>query len=75
MPRITVTTTVRTVFEVPEGLSIEQIRHQALPDLAEPEEETDSIAALQQHVMNQVYLGGADDVYISIEHAIVDGDV
>lgn len=34
MPIITITTTVKTVHEVPEGLTIEQIRHQALPFLS-----------------------------------------
>lgn len=74
MPRITVTTSLRTVFEVPEGVTIDQVRHLALPVLSEAVEETDALAVLQQTAIGQIYLGDATDVYLSVEHTITDGE-
>ncbi len=74
MPLITITTTITTRFDVPEGLSIELIRHQALPVLSEDEEGADAVARLQDTALNMVYLGDADARSQSIQHAIVEGD-
>lgn len=73
MPQITVTTTVRTILQVPEGVSIEQVRHLALPNLSEGEEATDSVMAFQISELNTVYLGDADPIATSVEHSISEG--
>lgn len=54
MPIITVTTTVITRFDVPEGVSIDLVRHQALPVLSENEEGTNAVGALQDTALNRV---------------------
>lgn len=74
MPIITVTSTITTRFNVPEGVSIEMIRHQALPVLSEDEEGTDAVGALQDTALNMVYLGDADPHSRSVEHSIVEGE-
>lgn len=73
MPKITVTTTIKTIFEVPEGLTIEQIRHQALSDLAEDEEASDSVMSLHSLALNRVYLGDAEALAASVEQSIIEG--
>jgi hypothetical protein len=73
MPKISVITTVATVFEVPEGLTIEQVRHQALQTLSDMEELTDSIVAHQDVALNQVYLGDAVSLALSVENVIAEG--
>ncbi|MGO0628758.1 hypothetical protein ACTORR_01590 [Pseudomonas sp. SAR267] len=73
MPIITITTTVKTVHEVPEGLTIEQIRHQALPFLSEDEEATDDVVCRQDSAMRRVYMGAHDPIKQSVEHSIVEG--
>lgn len=73
MPIITVTTTVITRFDVPEGVSIDLVRHQALPVLSENEEGTDAVGALQDTALNRVYLGAAEPHYQSVEHQITEG--
>lgn len=74
MQRITVTTYLRTVFEVPTGVTIEKVRHLAFPVLSEAVEETDALAILHQTAIGRVYLGDATDVYLSVEHTITDCD-
>lgn len=73
MPKISVITTVTTVFEVPEGLTIEQVRHQALQTLSDMEELTDSIVGHQDQSLNQVYLGDAVSLALSVENVIAEG--
>ncbi len=73
MPILTVTTTVITRFDVPEGLSIDLIRHQALPVLGEDDEGTDSVGALQGTALNMVFMGTADARSMSVEHTITEG--
>jgi hypothetical protein len=73
MPKISVITTVTTVFEVPEGLTIEQVRHQALQGLSEMNELTDSIVAHQDSSVNQAYLGDAVSLALSVENVIAEG--
>lgn len=73
MPIITVTTTITTTFSVPEGVTIEMVRHQALPDLSEDEEITDSVLHAQDRAMNQVYLGDATSEALTVEHKISEG--
>lgn len=73
MSRITITTTMQTVFEVPDGVTIEQVRHLALPVLSEDVNETDALAILQQKAIDQAYLGDANGVHLSVEHTITDG--
>ncbi|MCF7536210.1 hypothetical protein [Pseudomonas petrae] len=72
MPKISVITTVITFFEVPEGLTIEQVRHAGLADLSEMEEIVDDIVASHDRVMNRIYMGDALSHSCSIEHAITD---
>ncbi|MEG1041512.1 MAG: hypothetical protein RSE94_16485 [Pseudomonas sp.] len=74
MPIITMTTTVITRFDVPEGVGIDLIRHQALPVLAEDDEGTDAVGALQDTALNMVFMGDADARSQSVQHAIVEGD-
>ncbi|WP_252091054.1 hypothetical protein [Pseudomonas sp. MWU13-3659] len=74
MPIITVTTTVVTRFDVPEGLSIDLVRHQALPDLSEDEVGTDAVLVLQDTAMNMVYLGSAEARSQSVGHSIAEGE-
>ncbi|CAB5581784.1 Uncharacterised protein [Pseudomonas putida] len=73
MPIITVTTTVITRFDVPEGVGIDLIRHQALPVLSEDEEGTDEVGNLQDTALNMVFLGDADPQSRTVEHYIVEG--
>ena len=73
MPIITVITKVITRFDVPEGLSIDMIRHQALPVLSEDEEGTDEVGNLQDTALNMVFLGDADPQSRTVEHSIVEG--
>lgn len=74
MPIITVTTTVVTRFDVPEGVSIELIRHQALPVLGEDDEGADAVGALHDTALNQVFMGAADARSQSVEHSITEGE-
>ncbi|ROL64571.1 hypothetical protein [Pseudomonas vranovensis] len=73
MPRITITTTIKAVHEVPEGLTIEQVRHQALPFLSEDEEATDDVVCRQDSALARVYMGAHAPVMQSVEHSIVEG--
>ncbi|WNW10087.1 hypothetical protein RRX38_02630 [Pseudomonas sp. DTU_2021_1001937_2_SI_NGA_ILE_001] len=73
MPQITVTTTISTVFEVPEGLDIQRVRQLALSELAEDEEETDEVLSRQETAINHVYLGDAEALKVSVEIAITEG--
>ncbi|MDH1575461.1 hypothetical protein [Pseudomonas sp. GD03746] len=73
MPVITVKTTITTRFAIPEGLTIEMIRHQALPVLSEDEEGTDEVGGLQETALNMVFLGDADPQSRTVEHSIVEG--
>ena len=73
MPIITVTTTVITHFDVPEGVSIDLIRHQALPVLGEDDEGTDAVGVLQDTALNMVFMGSADARSVSVEHQITEG--
>lgn len=73
MPIITVKTTITTTFDVPEGVGIELVRHQAFPVLADDEEETESIMSLQNKALNQVYLGDAKGHSQSVSHHIIEG--
>lgn len=73
MPKISVVTTVTTVFEVPEGLTIEQVRHQALQELGEMDEITDSVVAHHDRSMKQAYLGDAVSLMLSVENGISEG--
>ncbi|KAF4559155.1 hypothetical protein LG197_17585 [Pseudomonas asiatica] len=74
MPIITVTTTVVTRFDVPEGVSIDLIRHQALPVLSDNDEDTDAVCVLQDTALNRVFLGAADARSQSVEHSITEGE-
>lgn len=73
MPIITVVTTVTTTFEVPEGVTIAQVRHLALPDLSDMDELTDLVSSRQSQALNRVYIGDADPVRLSVEQNISDG--
>ena len=73
MPVITVKTTITTRFEIPEGLSIDMIRHQALPVLSEDEEGTDEVGNLQDTALNMVFMGDANPQSRTVEHYIVEG--
>ncbi|MFJ3486205.1 hypothetical protein ACIPL1_22810 [Pseudomonas sp. NPDC090202] len=73
MPRITVVTTVTTTFDVPEGVTITQVRHLALQDLNEMDELTNSVSDYQDRAINRVYHGAADGIRLSVEHAISEG--
>ena len=73
MPIITMTTTITTRFDVPEGVSIDLIRHQALPVLSENDEDTDAVCVLQDTALNRVYLGAANARSQSVEHSITEG--
>jgi len=75
MPIITVTTTVVTHFDVPEGVGIDLIRHQALPVLGENDEGTDAVGVLQGAAIGMVFMGDADSRSMSVEHSITEGSV
>jgi hypothetical protein len=72
MPQISVKTTITTFFEVPAGLTIEQVRHAGLSDLSEMEEIVDDVVASHDRVMNRIYMGDALSHSCSIEHVITD---
>ncbi|GFM73800.1 hypothetical protein PSCICL_47920 [Pseudomonas cichorii] len=72
MPQITVTTTIRTVFEVPEGVDIQRVRHLALPELAQDDEKTDEVLSQQETAINHVFLGDAEALKCSVEIAIAE---
>lgn len=73
MPIITVTTTIITHFDVPEGVGIDLIRHQALPVLGADDEGTDAVGVLQGTALNRVFIGAADARSMSVEHQITEG--
>lgn len=73
MPQITVRTTITTAFDIPEGLTIDQIRHQAYPELLEAEGQVEEIVLLHSKVLNQVYIGDATERSQSIGHLITEG--
>ncbi|MCS4282332.1 PHD/YefM family antitoxin component YafN of YafNO toxin-antitoxin module [Pseudomonas sp. BIGb0278] len=73
MQIVTVTTTVITRFDVPEGVGIDLNRHQALPFLSENDEDTDAVCVLQNTALNRVYLGAADARSQSVEDSITEG--
>ncbi|MBF8720229.1 hypothetical protein [Pseudomonas guariconensis] len=73
MPIITVTSTVITRFDVPEGVGIDLIRHQALSVLGEDDEGTDAVGVLQSTAINMVFMGAADARSMSVEHSITEG--
>lgn len=72
MPTIIVTTVISTAFEVPEGLTIEQIRHAGMPDLCEMEETTDEVVSRHDQAINRVFIGAAVSRSCSSEHAITE---
>ncbi|MFV3326747.1 hypothetical protein ACNFG0_09775 [Pseudomonas sp. NY15372] len=73
MPVITIKTTITTRFEIPEGLTIDMIRHQAIPILDEDEEGTDEVGNLQDAALNMVFLGDAEAQSRTVEHSIIEG--
>jgi tRNA U34 5-methylaminomethyl-2-thiouridine-forming methyltransferase MnmC len=73
MPQITVKTTITTAFDIPEGLTIDQIRHQTYPELLEAEDQVEEIVMLHSKVLNQVYIGDATERSQSIGHLIMEG--
>ncbi|GFM87767.1 hypothetical protein PSCICO_31660 [Pseudomonas cichorii] len=72
MPKIMVITTIKTFFDVPEGVDIQRVRHLALPDLSEMEDNTDAVTDQHGHVLNRIYLGDASVRSGSVEHAITE---
>lgn len=72
MPIITVTTKVITRFDVPEGVGIDLIRHQALPVLGEDDDGTDAVGVLQGAALNMVFMGTEDARSMSVEHQITE---
>lgn len=72
MPVIMITTSVATVFEVPEGVDLFQVRRLALSELGDDECATDTVAVQHDNVMSQIYLGAADRKTVSISHSLVD---
>jgi len=70
MPQITVTTTITTVFDVPEGVPIERIRHLGLPVLSEDEESSEDLFRLQNRAIGETFYGDQEPRMASVEHAI-----
>lgn len=73
MPKITVTTTITTVFDVPEGVGIQRARDLCMPELADNEEQVNEVVAQQDRAVNQCYLGAAKQEALQISHSIVEG--
>ncbi|AIR90186.1 hypothetical protein [Pseudomonas cremoricolorata] len=74
MPVITVTTTVTTRYDIPEGVGIDQIRHLALPVLSEDDEGTDAVGSLQGAALDLVFMGAAEVRSMGVEHRITEGN-
>lgn len=72
MPLIMVTSTITTVFEVPDGVDILRVRQLALSELGDEECATDAMSIQHDKVMSEIYLGSADRRTVSISHSIVD---
>ncbi|MDX9624267.1 hypothetical protein [Pseudomonas fragariae (ex Marin et al. 2024)] len=70
MPQITVTTTITTVFDVPDGVPIERIRHLGLPVLSEDEESSEELFRLQQRAICETFSGDEEPRIASVEHEI-----
>ncbi|WP_171030888.1 MULTISPECIES: hypothetical protein [Pseudomonas] len=54
-------------------MSIDLIRHRALPVLGEDDEGTDAVGVLQSTALNMVFMGAADARSMSVEHQITEG--
>ncbi|MBV1814473.1 hypothetical protein KTT58_17145 [Pseudomonas viridiflava] len=70
MPQITVTTTITTVFDVPDGVAIERIRHLGLPVLSADEDSSEEIFLLQGRAITETFYGDQEPRMASVEHAI-----
>lgn len=70
MPQISVTTTIVTVFDVPDGVPLDRMRQLGLPVLAEDEEAPEEVFRLQQRALCQTFYGDEEPRIASVEHAI-----
>lgn len=70
MPQISVTTTITTLFDVPEGVSIDRIRQLGLPVVSDNEEATEEVFRLQQRAISETLYGAEESRLTSVEHAI-----
>lgn len=57
MPIITVTHTVRTVYEVPEGWTLDQLRHQVYGNTASIDVAADNLRAQHEEALETAYGG------------------
>lgn len=74
MPVITVTTTAKTRYDIPEGVGINRLRRLALPVLSEDDEGTDAVGTLHRAALDRVFIGSADVRSMSVEHRITEGN-
>lgn len=72
MPLIMVTSTITTVFEVPEGVDIARVRQLGLSELGDDESASEAISIQHDRIINQIYIGSTDRRTVSISHSIVD---
>jgi len=70
MPQISVTTTITTLFDVPEGVSIDRIRQLGLPVISDNEEATEEVFRLQQRAISETFYGAEEPRAASVEHEI-----
>lgn len=69
---IVVTTTIQTVFEVPEGVEIDRIKHLAIPMLTDGDDQTDEVLCLHNDAITSVFYGEESITSHVIEHKVVE---
>lgn len=69
MKAIIVTTTIRTTFELPDDVSLEDVRAEILSELSEDETPTDEVGQSQERAVKTANIS-IDAVYQSVEHRV-----
>lgn len=73
MGRVTVTTTIKTTIEVPEGLTLEMLQDQFNQNIAHLEDEIERVYNHQEWAVEQAYTGkSVDACRWSTEHKITE---
>ena len=72
MPKITVSTTIRTVYEVPDGVPIDRIRRLALPAISEADEQMNEVLYLHDEGVSRVFYGDQQCVRQTVENEITE---
>lgn len=67
---IVVTTTIQTVFEVPDGVEMERIKSLAFPMLTDGDDQTDAVLCLHSEAITSVFYGEETIDSHVVEHKV-----